>query len=94
MMRWWARTLALALLWSWLVVGAPLIVVAFFVLAGTKDLSPAGSVAALVGLGLSYLVFPGLFIRFYRGHDSTRTFEARDPATRVTHVICRHRSSC
>ena len=32
-----------------------LIVIAFFVLAGTKDLSPAHSVAALVSLGLSYL---------------------------------------
>ena len=82
MMRRWARTLALALLWSWLVVGAPLIVVAFFVLAGTKDLSLAGSVAALVCLGLSYLVFPGLFIRFYRGRNSTRTFETRDPGPR------------
>jgi hypothetical protein len=79
MIRRWARTLALALLWSWLVVGAPLIVVAFFVLAGTKDLSPAGSMVVLVCLGLSYLVVPGLFIRFYRGRNSTRTFETRDP---------------
>jgi hypothetical protein len=79
MIRRWARTLALALLWSWLVVGVPLIVVAFFVLAGTKDLSPAGSMVVLVCLGLSYLVVPGLFIRFYRGRNSTRTFETRDP---------------
>ena len=37
--RRWARTLSLTLLSSWLVVGAPLIVVVFFILAGSKDLS-------------------------------------------------------
>ena len=77
-MRRWARTLSLTLLWSWLVVGAPLIVVVFFILAGSKDLSLPVALIALVFLALSYLVFPGLLIRFYRGRNVRRTFETKD----------------
>ena len=77
-MRRWARTLALTLLWSWLVVGAPLIVVVFFILAGSKDLSVPAALIALVFLGLSYLVFPALLIQFYRGRNVKRTFETHD----------------
>ena len=78
-MRRWVRTLSLTLLWSWLVVGAPLIVVAFFILAASKDLSLPAALIALVFLGLSYLVFPGLLIRFYQGRHVRRTFETQDP---------------
>lgn len=77
-MRRWARTLALALLWSWLVVGAPLIAIAFFVVAGTKDLSSALSIVVITCLGFSYFVAPGLLIRFYRGMNVRWTFEERD----------------
>ena len=77
-MRRWARTLSLTLLWSWLVVGAPLIVVVFFILAASKDLSLPAALMALVFLGLSYLVFPGLLIRFYQGRNVRRTFETKD----------------
>ena len=77
-LRRWARTLFLTLLWSWLVVGAPLIVVVFFILAGSKDLSLPVALIALVFLALSYLVFPGLLIRFYRGRNVRRTFETKD----------------
>ena len=77
-LRRWARTLSLTLLWSWLVVGAPLIVVVFFILAATKDLSLPAALMALVFLGLSYFVFPGLLIRFYQGRNVRQTFEAKD----------------
>ena len=76
--RRWARTLSLTLLWSWLVVGAPLIVIVFFILAGSKDLPLPVALIALVFLMLSYLVFPGLLIRFYRGRNVRRTFETKD----------------
>ena len=76
--RRWARTLSLTLLWSWLVVGAPLIVIVFFILAGSKDLPLPVALIALVFLVLSYLVFPGLLIRFYRGRNVRRTFETKD----------------
>jgi MFS family permease len=77
----WVRTMSVALLWSWLVVGAPLIVVVFFILAGSKDLSLPAALIALVFLGLSYLVFPGLLIRFYQGRNVRRTFETKDAKT-------------
>jgi MFS family permease len=81
-MRRWVRPLALTLLWSWLVVGAPLIVVVFFILAASKDLSLPAALVALVFLGLSYLVFPGLLIRFYQGRHVRRTLETHDPKPR------------
>jgi len=76
--RRWARTLALTLLWFWLVVGAPLVVVVLFILAASKDLSVPAALIALVFLGLSYLLFPGLLIRFYQGQNVKRTFESQD----------------
>jgi hypothetical protein len=77
-MRRWARTLALTLLWFWLIVGAPLVVVVFFILAASKDLSVPAALIALVLLGLSYLLFPGLLIRFYQDQNVKRTFESQD----------------
>jgi hypothetical protein len=79
--RRWARTLSLALLWVWLIVGAPLTVVVFFVLSASKDISVAAAIAAMVALALSYLVIPGVLIRFYRSRDVKLTFEARDPGS-------------
>jgi hypothetical protein len=78
-LRRWARTLALVLLWSWLVAGAPLVVVVAFILLASKDLSLLAALMALVSLGLSYLLLPWLLVRFYRGRNVTRTFEAKDP---------------
>lgn len=77
-MRRWVRPLALTLLWSWRVVGLPLTVIVFFILAGTKDLSLPAALMALIFLVLSYVLFPGLLIRFYRGENVKRTIEAKD----------------
>jgi len=77
--RRWARTLSSALLWSWLVVGLPLVVVFFLILVGSKELSLPAAVVAVVLLALSYPAVPGLLIPFYRSRDVRSTFEARDP---------------
>lgn len=77
--RRWARTLSLTLLWAWLVVGAPLAVVVFFVLVASKDLSPIAAIIAIVVLALSYLVIPGVLIHFYQSRDVRLTFETKDP---------------
>jgi len=79
--RRWARTLSLTLLWVWLVVGAPLAVLFFFVLAASKDISLAAGIAAIVVLALSYLVLPAVMIRFYHSRNVRLTFEAKDPNT-------------
>jgi multisubunit Na+/H+ antiporter MnhE subunit len=78
-MRRWTRTLALALLWAWLVVGAPLTIVVLFVLLASKDLSLLAAILAMLGLALGYLVVPGVLIRFYQSRNVRLTFEARDP---------------
>ncbi len=79
--RRWARPLALTLLWFWLIVGVPLILVFLFMLLSAKDLSPAAALTVAVLLGLSYLAVPGLLIRFYRSRNVRLTFEHRDPQT-------------
>jgi hypothetical protein len=77
--RRWARTLSLTLFWFWLVVGVPLTIVFLFILVTAKDLSLVAVLIAIVALGASYLVLPGLLIRFYRSRDVRLTFETRDP---------------
>ena len=79
--RRWARTLALTLLWSWLVVGAPLAIVFFLILLTAKELSIAAVIIAIVSLGLSYPFLPLLLIRFYRSRDLQRTLEDHDPGS-------------
>ena len=77
--RRWARTLSLTLLGFWLIAGVPLIVVFLFILLASKDLSLAGGLIAVISLGLSYTVLPGLLIWFYRSKDVKLTFETKDP---------------
>ena len=78
-LRRWTRTLSVALLWFWLVVGLPVILLFMAVLVSSKDLAPVTVLAATVLLALSYLLFPWLLIRFYRGQNVRLTFETRDP---------------
>ena len=77
--RRWARPLSLAGLGFWLVVGVPLSLLLLFILFASKDLSPVGALVGVICVGLSYLVVPGLLIRFYRSRDVRLTFETRDP---------------
>ena len=77
--RRWARKLSLVLIWSWLVVGIPLSIVLFLMLVTAKELSLAAVLIAAILLGLSYLVIPGLLVRFYQSRDVRLTFETGDP---------------
>jgi hypothetical protein len=77
--RRWARTFFEALLWAWLVVGVPLMIMFLFVLLSAKDLPLAVALMVVVCLGLSYPLVPGLLIWFYRSRNVRLTFEARDP---------------
>jgi hypothetical protein len=76
--RRWARPFSLAVLWSWLIVGLPLVIVFLLILMTAKDLSLVAVLVAIGLLGLSYLLFPWLLIRFYRSRDVKMTFETRD----------------
>jgi hypothetical protein len=77
-LRRWARPLALALLWTWMLLGVPLLVILFFMTASVKNLSMAGGVAFVALLASSYFVLPWLGIRFYQGRNVRGTFEAHD----------------
>mgnify|MGYP001812664409 CR=1 FL=1 len=77
--RRWIRVVSLALLRCWLVLGVPLAVIFLLILVTAKELSLVAILAVLVLLALSYLVVPGLLIRFYRGRKVRQTLESRDP---------------
>lgn len=77
--RRWVGMAALTLLYSWLVLGVPLICVFLFILFSSKDLSPVVALLAIILMALSYLLVPGLLIRFYQSRDVRWTFETRDP---------------
>ena len=79
--RRWVRTLSLALLWFWLVIGLPSIVVSLFVLVASKDLPLGAVVAVAIVLPVSYLLLPWVLIWFYRSRNVRLTFEAKDPET-------------
>ncbi len=78
-LRRWARSLALALLWTWLLLGVPLLIVLFFMTVSVKSFSTAGGLAFVALLAASYLVLPWLGLRFYHGRNVRLTFEANDP---------------
>lgn len=80
--RKWVRNLSIALLYFWLIVGIPLIITAFFILAATKEMSiPAASIILAVSI-LSYAVLPPLLIHFYKGKNMAYIFEKNDEKTR------------
>jgi len=60
------------------VAGGAIIVVIFFMLSVTKELSFAVAVFTLIIVGLSYFVFPWLLIRFYNSQKSKEIFSAKD----------------
>lgn len=76
----WVRPFSLALLRAWLVIGAPMIFITYFILLGSKDLQPTTGVIAAALLLLSYFVLPFLLINFYRGENARLTLENRDEA--------------
>jgi hypothetical protein len=78
-LRLWARTLSVALLWFWLVVGVPLVILFMAVLVSSKEVTPPLAAGALVLLVLSYAFFPWLLLRFYKGNHVRATFQAADP---------------
>ncbi|MGD9091526.1 MAG: hypothetical protein PVF74_01665 [Anaerolineales bacterium] len=77
--RRWTRTLSLALLWSWLILGVPLLVIFAFLLLSVKNLPLVTALIVLILLGASYLLLPGLLIRFYQSNIVIQAFEASDP---------------
>jgi hypothetical protein len=76
--RRWARTMFVALVYCWLVVGGPLGIVLLFTLFSVKDLGPPAGLAATSVVALSYAVLPWLLLRFYKGRNMRQTFQSAD----------------
>ena len=85
--RRWSAQLSRCLMWAWLFIGLPVIAMVYFLLLASKEVTPAAAVLALVVLGLSYFVLPGLVIRYFGSPKAGRFYEAADPGTRWTDRI-------
>jgi hypothetical protein len=77
--RRWVRPLAVTLLWSWLVVGLPLVIIGLLILITAKKLPLIAILVIMILLALAYFVIPGLLIRFYQSRSVRAFFEARKP---------------
>lgn len=78
-LRSWARTLTLTLLWTWLIIGLPLVPVLLFMLFTAKVMPVTVAIAVVVVTGLSYLLFPGLLIAFYHSSGTRAAFGPQEP---------------
>lgn len=83
-LRLWARSLSLALLWFWLVMGIPLTILFVFLLVTSKEPSLWLVVTAIP---LLYPILPALLIWFYKRKDVELTFRSSDKNTYLTEKI-------
>lgn len=77
-LRTWARKLMLVALWVWLIIGAPIVLVAMFMMLSVKELTVAGALLLGVLFFLSYTAIPGALIWFYNTPNVRQTFINRD----------------
>ena len=72
----WARIITPTLLWVWLIVGIPLILILLFMIVTIKEPSTLIIVLSAIFLILSYILIPILLIKFYRSPSVELTFKA------------------
>jgi len=77
--RRWVRKYALALLWFWLIVGAPVAVFFLIMLFSVKEYSLFFSWTIIIVTTISYLALPFILFRFYNRQDVCMTLEMKDP---------------
>jgi hypothetical protein len=80
----WIQKISLALLWSWFIVGIPILPILFFIFITNKEPSVVTALLSAAGCVLSYTLLPVLLIKFYngkncamalnQGHDSIKTY--------------------
>ena len=78
-LRSWVRPFMVAILYTWLIIGAPVCLVAFFILAGTKDLTIISSTITIIGLIFCYSLLPVILIRYYNSAQIRLALETADP---------------
>jgi hypothetical protein len=80
----WARTVSLAGLYFWLIMGIPLVIVFASVFVLSKDPSLGSMLATLPLLALLYPIGPLALLWFYRRKDVARIFAGGDAAAHWT----------
>lgn len=78
-LRRWIVPLTVAVFYTWLAIGAPVCLMAFFILAGTKDLTVTSAIVAIIGLVLCYSLLPAFMIRYYNSAPVRQALEEADP---------------
>ena len=78
-LRRWIQRVSLTLLWSWLILGIPLLIAFVVMLIASKDSAGVLDYLVVPLIPIAYLVVPGLLIWFYRSESVRMTLETRDP---------------
>ena len=74
-LRYWSKTMSLALLWFWLVMGIPLTILFTLALAASKE--PSLWLVITI-MPLMYPVIPAVLVWFYRRKDIEQTLRSKD----------------
>lgn len=77
-LRHWVRTVSIALLWCWIVLGIPLLIFGL-TLFSFKEIPPMFAALVVIILGSAYLILPWLLIRFYQSKKVIQVFDNKDP---------------
>jgi len=78
-LRRWVRNVSLTLLWSWLILGIPLLVAFLVMLIASKESAGVLDYLLVPLMPAAYLVVPGLLIWFYRSESVRMTLERQHP---------------
>ena len=78
-LRRWVQRVSLTLLWSWLILGIPLLIAFLVMLIASKDSAGVLDYLLVPLIPTAYLVVTGLLIWFYRSESVRMTLAARDP---------------
>lgn len=80
-LRRWVRPLTVTLLWFWLVMGIPLMIVVYGMYIQAKDPTVMQFAITLPFAAIIYPIAPIHLYRLYRGRDVKGTFESRDASS-------------
>jgi hypothetical protein len=78
-LRRWVQKTSLTLLWSWLILGIPLLIAFLVMLVASKESAGVLDYLLVPLMPVAYQVVPGLLIWFYRSESVRMTLERRDP---------------
>ena len=74
----WVVKISITLLWSWLIVTIPLLLILLFIIVSTKEPTFLFIILSIILFILSYTLLPALLINFYRSKSVEVTLKLNE----------------